>query len=144
MGVWERLSRVAVEPGPNGQLLLTEDWEPSPGTIFRKGERFALVLNWFSGCMMLDPLEEKPTRVVNPYTITPNQLQPGDNLYMLVKALVVDKDRYRVYRCPVNTNSVLVRLAHDAPQGDRVQSEDMIAMSLFPVLGWADMKPDWV
>ena len=68
--------------------------------------------------------------IVNAYTISPNDIQPGDVMMCVVKAMVVGKDVrgrliYRLYRCP-----------YDGPvvQGSRTRNEMIMCGELFPSL----------
>jgi len=72
-----------------------------------------------------------PENVVNAYTVSPMDIQPGDVMMYVVKAMVVRRTEsgklvYRLYRC-----------LYDGPvvQGSRVGGNEMIMCSeLFPSL----------
>lgn len=66
------------------------------------------------------------TRIVNAYTINPGDIQSGDVMMFVVKAMVVAPGRYRIYRCLYEPD--------DVPQGDRVTLEDEVARAIFPSL----------
>ena len=80
-------------------------------------------------------------RVVDAYTIRPDEVQPGDTMMFLLKAVATRQGQYRIYRCKAseyleyfNSNAI--------PQGARVLDEEAVARQVFPVLVNADMKPD--
>ena len=66
------------------------------------------------------------TRIVNAYTINPGDIQQGDTMMFVVKAIVVAPGRYRIYRCPYE--------GYYIPQGLRVVPEDVVAQAIFPSL----------
>ena len=57
------------------------------------------------------------TRLINAYTIAPNNIQVGDVMLFTIKAMVVGKVDgkliYRLYRCPCD-------VVGDIPQGSRI------------------------
>ncbi len=65
-------------------------------------------------------------RVVNAYTISPDEIQPGDVMIFVVKAMVVRPGVYRLYRCLYDSDVV--------PQGSRMLEEETICKELFPSL----------
>lgn len=75
-------------------------------------------------------------RVINAYTIRPCDIQPGDVMMFIVKALMVAPGRYRLYRCPYGGGSQYGPLeAEDLPQGSRLgEYEDFVCEELFPSL----------
>lgn len=66
------------------------------------------------------------TRIVNAYTINPDDIQPGDIMMFVVKAMVVFPGHYQIYRCPYEGS--------DVPQGDRITLEGEVAQAIFPSL----------
>lgn len=66
-------------------------------------------------------------RVVNAYTISPSDIQAGDVMLFIVKALVVSPGYYRLYRCSANTEEAI-------PQGNRILNEAEVCEVLFPSL----------
>lgn len=68
-------------------------------------------------------------RVVNAYSILPDEIQAGDVLLFTVKAMVVRPGFYRIYRCSCNSGE-------DIPQGSRLppEQERAVCKVLFPSL----------
>ena len=72
-------------------------------------------------------------RLVNAYTINPDDWQQGDVALFVIKVLMTRSGRYRIYRCPLR--------GADVPQGHRVVNEEEVCRAFFPTL--ADVaKPD--
>ncbi len=69
--------------------------------------------------------EEGIMRVVDAYTVRPTDIQVGDVMLFVVKAMVVAPGAYRIYRCPYDGA---------VPQGSRIPYEDMVCKALFPSL----------
>jgi hypothetical protein len=68
-------------------------------------------------------------RIVNAYTISPNEIKAGDVMLFVVKAMVVRPGEYRLYRCKFESE--------DIPQGDRIYTnEDEVCEALFPSLAY--------
>lgn len=65
-------------------------------------------------------------RVVNAYTINPQDIKEGDVMLFVVKAMVVRPGVYRIYRCKYT--------GEDIPQGVRVTHEAEVANAFFPSL----------
>ena len=65
-------------------------------------------------------------RVVNAYTISPDQIQHGDVMMFVIKAMVVAPGVYRLYRCLYAGKSIL--------QGSRISDEEAVCKALFPSL----------
>lgn len=71
-------------------------------------------------------------RLVDAYTIRPNEIDAGDVMCFVVKALVTHCDsdgvlQYRLYRCTWQGD--------DVPQGSRLGSgEETVCQQLFPSL----------
>jgi len=71
-------------------------------------------------------------RLVNAYSIHPDEIQPGDEMCFIVKAIVTYRGadgllHYRLYRCNWNGD--------EAPQGSRLgQNEATVCQELFPSL----------
>jgi hypothetical protein len=74
-------------------------------------------------------------KIVNAYTVISSELRPGDTMLFVLKAIVMRDGRYRIYRCPYEAHG-------DIPQGSRVYDETAVAEAIFPVLGWAGLRPD--
>lgn len=73
------------------------------------------------------------TRLVNAYTINPDNYQQGDVALFVVKALITRPGRYRIYRCLFEGD--------DIPQGQRVINEEEVCQAFFSTL--ADVaEPD--
>ena len=72
---------------------------------------------------------EKKMRLINSYTIRPSELKPGDQMVMIVKAIVNHDGTYNLYRCEWNGTE------DEIPQGGRIGvNEKWIAEAIFPVL----------
>ena len=67
-------------------------------------------------------------RLVNAYTIAPDEIEAGDVMLFVVKALVVRPGVYRLYRCPFKM------CRSDIPQGARIANEQEVCEALFPTL----------
>ena len=90
-------------------------------------------------------------RVVNAYTVSPSNIQPGDVMLFIVKAMVVREGAYRIYRCPFDwsvdprsTARFAVPLGtplESLPQGSRILNERKVCEALFPSLA-AVAEPD--
>lgn len=84
------------------------------------------------------------TRIVNPYTVKPVELEPGDVMVRTVALHVLPgrKDGellYRLYECAWPDP----QLSDGVPQGTRIYDyKDQVMQELFPVVGWAGAKPD--
>lgn len=65
-------------------------------------------------------------RVINAYTVRPCDIQSGDVMMYVIKALVVRPGVYRLYLC--------VYEAEDVPQGARITHEAEVCAALFPSL----------
>ena len=72
-------------------------------------------------------------KVVDAYTISPEQIKPGDVMLFVVKAMITRPGVYRLYRCPYDGD--------DIPQGGRIFDEEAVCQELFPSLS-AVAKPD--
>ena len=71
-------------------------------------------------------------RIVNPRTIEPNEIQQGDVMLCIIKAVVTYQDgddiRYRVYKCHYPNNEGGI------PQGSIVLDDRAVARNCFPTL----------
>jgi len=77
-------------------------------------------------------------KLINAYTVCPNDIEPGDVMLFIVKAMVVRPGIYRLYRCPCPP----VLLYNDEiPQGNRIINEREVCEVLFPSLAQV-AKPD--
>lgn len=65
-------------------------------------------------------------RVVDAVRIWPADIQVGDVMLFVVKAMVVGPGLYRLYRCKFEGESL--------PQGSRVLNEKAVCEELFPSL----------
>jgi len=77
-------------------------------------------------------------KIVDPYTVTPDDIEPGDEMLFIVKAIVVrsveGKLHYRLYRCHWDGDV--------PPQGMRIHAhEDEVCQAVFPSLA-AVGEPD--
>lgn len=66
-------------------------------------------------------------RVVNAYTVRPDDIETGDVMLFVVKAMVVRPGVYRLYRCAA-------KLLGGVPQGSRILNESEVCEALFPSL----------
>jgi len=64
-------------------------------------------------------------KVVNAYTISPDDIEVGDVMVFTVKAMVTSPGYYRLYRCPYTG---------EVPQGSRIVNEEAVCEALFPSL----------
>jgi len=73
-------------------------------------------------------------RLVNAYSIHPDEIQPDDEMCFIVKAMATYRDsagvlHYRLYRCPWEGD------INDMPQGSRIgDNEAAVCQELFPSL----------
>ena len=72
-------------------------------------------------------------RLVNAYTVSPDDIEPGDIMMFVVKAVLSDRDhndtlRYRIYRCSWDGD------IENIPQGSHVPNMEDAARNFFPVL----------
>ena len=76
-------------------------------------------------------------KLINAYTVQPNEIESGDIALFVVKAMVVRTGTYRLYHCryPVASGS------NEIPQGDRIINEQEVCQALFPSLA-AVAEPD--
>ena len=68
-------------------------------------------------------------RLVNAYTVQPQDIQVGDVMMFTIKAMVVRRQgslRYRIYRC--------VWEGDEVPQGAQVSNMEEVAEAFFPTL----------
>ena len=88
----------------------------------------------------------------NFYTAT--DVEPGDMFLVVLKCMVQHNGSYRIYRCPYDFAQQYI------PEGDRIanseffdkhdsedniepmSSEQIVAETIFPILGWCSNKPD--
>jgi hypothetical protein len=88
--------------------------------------------------------EENLMRKVNPYTVMPLDLKPGDVMVVTITCHIMhglrsgEDTSFRLYRCPENAEE------HEGiPQGSRIMSNEReVAAVLFPVVTWLDIEPD--
>lgn len=72
-------------------------------------------------------------KLVNAYTVRPSEIEVGDVMLFIVKAMVMYRGlqgqlRYRLYRCPWDGK------LEDVPQGSQVLSEAIVCHEIFPTL----------
>lgn len=67
----------------------------------------------------------------NAYSTSPDEVEVGDEFVFLIKAIVIDKDHYRLYRCAFHHAIV--------PEGSKIYG-DSIVNDIFPVLRDARLK----
>jgi len=76
----------------------------------------------------------KMPRLVNAYSIAPDDIQPGDEMVFVIKAMVMHrapdgKLLYRLYRCAWDGD------IEDMPQGDRLLDDSGdVCQEVFPSL----------
>ena len=76
-------------------------------------------------------------RLINAYTVRPDEIESGDVMLFVVKAMVVRPGIYRLYRC-----HYLPTFAEEIPQGNRIGGgEREVCKALFPTLARV-AKPD--
>lgn len=74
-------------------------------------------------------------RVVNAYTVRPCDIEAGDVMLFVVKAMVVRDGVYRLYRCKWEGKEI--------PQGERIGLEASVAEALFPSLAQLAYPDPW-
>ena len=86
--------------------------------------------------------------IKNAYTTSPQDVKVGDQFLFVLKAIVIDEEHFRVYRCrweppgsPIIERSLSQLMEEDLPQGDSIYG-DSIGRDIFPVLGNAGFKHD--
>jgi len=67
-------------------------------------------------------------RIVNAYTVNPQNIQTGDVMLFVVKAMVIAPGKYRPYRCSYEGDDI------DIPQGSRIPNQREVCEALFPSL----------
>lgn len=66
------------------------------------------------------------TRVVDAYNVLPQDIESGDIMMFVIKAMVTRPGLYRIYRCRYEGSEV--------PQGPRILNEEKVCEQLFPSL----------
>ncbi len=66
--------------------------------------------------------------LINAYTISPDNIQQGNKMLFVVKAIVTQPGTYRIYRC------LWEGTEHSIPQGSRISNEEAVCQALFPTL----------
>lgn len=79
-------------------------------------------------------------RVINAYTVRPTEIQPGDVMLFVIKAMVVRPGVYRIYRCSYD-EAMSMAGSGELPQGSRISNERIVCEALFPTLA-AIAEPD--
>lgn len=79
-------------------------------------------------------------RLVNAYNVQPGDIEAGDVMLFVVKAMVVRPGVYRLYRCPYLYPPVL-SCEDEIPQGSRIVNEREVCQALFPSLAMV-AEPD--
>jgi len=79
-------------------------------------------------------------KLINAYTVSPNDIEPGDEMCFVVKAIVTRRGAdgklyYRLYRCP------WAGTLDNVPQGSRMGQEDVVCQEVFHSL-WCIGAPD--
>jgi len=77
-------------------------------------------------------------RLVNAYTVRPDDIRIRDVMLTIVKAMVVRPGIYRLYRCPYPPTLLYNK---EIPQGSRISNEQEVCQALFPSLA-AVAEPD--
>lgn len=77
-------------------------------------------------------------KLVNAYTVCPDEIEPGDVMLFVIKAMVVRPGVYRLYRCHY---PYVIENDEDVPQGNRIFNEQEVCEALFPTLAQV-AKPD--
>lgn len=81
------------------------------------------------------------SRIVNPVTVKPDELEPGDVMVVTVTLHVVKRGDglvFRIYRCGYPP-----QVHEGVPQGSRIGVHEWeVAQELFPVVAWAGIEPD--
>lgn len=80
-------------------------------------------------------------RLINAYTVSPDDIEAGDVMLFIVKAKVVRPGVYRLYRCPCLRAFADGIDSGDIPQGSRIVNEREICEALFPSLAMV-AEPD--
>lgn len=70
-------------------------------------------------------------RLVSAYSIQPDEIEAGDVMLFIVKAMVVRPGKYRLYRCPYPPTLLY---NEEIPQGSRIVNEREVCEALFPSL----------
>lgn len=78
-------------------------------------------------------------RLINAYTVQPGDIETGDVMLFIVKAMVVRPGVYRLYRCPCPPR--FAGSDSEIPQGSRIDNEQEVCETLFPSLAMV-AKPD--
>ena len=65
-------------------------------------------------------------RVINAYSAQPDDIEPGDIMLFVVKAIMTQQGKYRLYRCFYEGLNV--------PQGSRIVNEREVCEALFSSL----------
>lgn len=77
------------------------------------------------------------TRLVNAHTVRPGDIEAGDVMLYIVKALVVRPGVYRLYRCAYP----LALVDAEIPQGSHIVNQREVCEALFPSLSMV-AEPD--
>jgi len=78
-------------------------------------------------------------RLINAYTVRPDEIEPGDVMLFVVKAMVTRPGVYRLYRC---LYPPVLLYNDEIPQGTRIHhNEQEVCEALFPSLAQV-AKPD--
>jgi len=70
-------------------------------------------------------------RLIGAYTIHPDEIEAGDVMLSIVKAMVVRPGAYRLYRC---SYPATLLYGDEIPQGTRITNERETCEALFPTL----------
>ena len=81
------------------------------------------------------------SKLVNPMTVMPDELESGDVMIAVVTLHVVRRGDglvFRMYCCDYPP-----QMHADVPQGNRLgRNERAVMRELFPVVAWAGIEPD--
>ena len=77
------------------------------------------------------------------YTATPVDLEPGDEMFCLVKVIVKHSGDFDIYRCAPPAELMEGELP-DVPQGSKIGNKLAVAREIFPVIADRFVNWDWV
>lgn len=84
-----------------------------------------------------------PEQIVNPKSVIPMYIKPGDTMLITVKAVMNRQGVYRLYRCDYDGPAKPGGSVMDIPQGSRVLTdEDKVCEALFPSLAMVAKADD--
>lgn len=89
--------------------------------------------------MRLVNVHNQAVKLVNAYTMNPADIEAGDVMLFVVKALVVRPGVYRLYRCAPYSH--IHESRKRIPQGSRISNKREVCEALFPSLAMV-AEPD--